>query len=291
MQRSQLLRRIVLTALLCALSTVAAPAAAKGRRGEQRTVLVYPGSFDIFHATHLAELKSALKQVRRAEGDVKGVVLPNHDRPKHLPEGRTRYIFDARQRTGLARAATRSVDGVSVQRPFAQGTETVEQLLSIVGKQVAKSGKRRVAVLLGEDAFRGMREWKGFRRLLPKLDIYVSVAPKRLTKLGAPETILGKAAQRYRVDGSQRYTDPKTGQRIQYLGIEVPRIRSHALLGKLAAGLKAGRELPLAERRELRKPLYSGVLRHLRRNGVVQRAALKKERPRLRGSLIKRKRR
>lgn len=288
--RSSLLRRTLLIALVCALGMVTAPAAAKApKTAERGTVLVYPGSFDIFHATHLAELSSALTQVRRAEGGrVHGFVLPNHDRPKHLPDGRTRYIFDARQRTRLAQAGTRGVKDVSVLPPFAKGTETVEQLLTLVKRH---GGTRRVAVLVGEDAFRGMRQWKGFEQLLPKLDIYVSVDPARLAQLEAPGAILGQAARRYRADGQQGFKDPKTGQQIRYLGIDVPKLHSHAILGKLAAGLSPTRELPLKERRELQKPLYQGVLRHLRQHGVVQPFALRKERRRLRPTMASRKRR
>jgi nicotinic acid mononucleotide adenylyltransferase len=218
-------------------------------------LIIYPGSFDPPHLTHVAELRGALAELRRQRADeVVALVLPNHDRPIHVPD--RRYVFDKGQRRRLLELAFEGQPGVTVREAFADGTSTVRQLHAIVEQH---RRTHDVYLLVGSDAYRSIPSWRGHGRLLGELSILVSTAPEAVAALPPPDRIFDELRGRSRATRSpagRSFVIPG-GQRITYLPIQVPAIHSRPIVVRLLAGKPPPpRTLPPRVRRELRRPEY-----------------------------------
>ncbi len=212
-----------------ALSLVVALAGLAGLAQAEPAVVLYPGSFDPFHLAHRQELRVVHERLllRHPEG-VTLVVLPNHDRPKHIPKG---YSFAARLRVRLARAANAELPFVRVHEPFADGVETERQLLTVAAEHPGK----KTYLLLGKDAYAGLREWVGAARVLDAFHLIVSTAPAHLDALAAPGTMLGGIGRGYRKAGARTWVD-EDAHVIEAMPVRVSEIRSHPILLRLLLG-------------------------------------------------------
>jgi nicotinic acid mononucleotide adenylyltransferase len=228
-------------ALLIALLVFASRAAAA-----KPALVVYPGSFDPAHVSHVAELEQTLAKIRAEHPEgVTAIVLPNHDQPLHLPGG-AKYVFNSKQRETIARLAFQGVQGAEVHPAFADGTPTVDQIEQVAAPYAADHD---LYLLVGEDAYRGMPRWKDVTRLENKFDLLVSVAPDRLDAMESPRTVLGEDGRAYRSRGKGTFRSTASGHQVRYLGVAVPDVRSRPILIDLMAGKAPDDRLPPAVQR------------------------------------------
>ena len=223
--------------------------------GAKPALVIYPGSFDPVHHGHVSELRQVLARLRleRPEGAV-ALVLPNDDRPRHLPG----YTFDADQRAALLHRAFAPLPGARVKPAFRPGLDTFQQL----GQLARTYGKRyELHLLLGEDAFRTLRSWRGHERVLSQMNLLVSVDRARMGRAPPLQQQLGAAGAAYRPRGKAEYVDPRSGRSIRYLPTRVPAIRSRGVLMHLMAGLPVDAMVPAPVARTLGRGSFRRAVR------------------------------
>ncbi len=216
-------------------------------------LVIYPGSFDPFHLAHRQELEKvhAILAKRHPEG-VQLVVLPNHNRPKHILKG---YAFDSELRTELARVANLGLPFVSVHQPFSDGLETEEQLLAVKAEHPGMTSY----LLLGDDAYAGLKKWVGARRVLDSFHLVVSTSPEHLPELDSPAELLGRLGHGYHEQSSTSWVDEKAHS-IEALKVRVSPIRSHPILLRLLLGQSVVREVGPRVSQLLRSDRYRRAL-------------------------------
>ena len=231
-------------------------------------LVVYPGSFDPIHNTHRAELGAVLDRLKAEHPDgVRALVLPQHDRPNHVPGNR--YVFTALQRHYLARQAFADRSEVTVRRAFPDGMETADQLQRVAA---AYGDSHDLYLLLGADAYQGLRHWVRYHMVLSRFDLLVSVQPAALEKLPPPEGVLGTSGRAFRAAGDHDYAGG--GRRIRYLPVDVPPVRSRAIVVNLMAGDPVDAWVPAAVAQAFALPPFAQAILQARRATAHEMARL-----------------
>ena len=236
--------------------------------GARPALLVYPGSFDPVHRGHVSELKQVLSRLRAEQPDgAQALILPNHDRPRHLPG----YVFSAGQREALLRSAFSPVAHTQVAPAFDPKLDTYQQLEALA-KTYGKT--HELYLLLGEDAFRSMRSWRGHERVLARMNLLVSVDRARIKRAAPASAVLGHAGAGYKRrrgprGGGPEHVDPGSGRTIRYLPTRVPAVRSREVAMHLMAGLPVDGMVT----RPVARALSGRAFRRAARRGLRENAA------------------
>ena len=218
------------------------------RADAERALVIYPGSFDPFHLAHRAELEAVRAQIAARHPDgVDVVVLPNHDQPKHIPRG---YAFSGAQRAEIAKLSLSQLPDVQVHAPFADGTETVDQLLAVK----AEHPSSKAYLLLGDDAYLGLGKWRFADKVLAAFHVLVSTPPARRAALLTPVAALGPVAATYAAHGNSWKS--LAGSEIEPLAISVPEVRSHEIRLRLLVGRNIEKLVGARVQRALRTRTY-----------------------------------
>lgn len=206
------------------LAAIAATAHAKP------ALLLYPGSFDPPHTGHVVELDQSLAHLRaRFPDGAQAIVLPNHDRPAHVPG--PYYVFDKGQRYRLAVASFDEVAGARVATPPGDEVSSLDQLLRAAAPYRAT---HEIYLLVGADAFKGLSKWPNADEVLSKFHVLVSGNRQELAALGRPARALGKLAAGYVAPRRGRvHAEPTTGREIEYVETDVPAVRSYPVFLEL----------------------------------------------------------
>ena len=193
-------------------------------------LLLYPGSFDPPHTGHVVELDQSLAHLKaRFPDGARAIVLPNHDRPQHVPG--PYYVFDKGQRYRLAVASFAEIPGATVATPPGDEVSSLDQLLTAAAPYRAT---HEIYLLVGADAFQGLAKWPGAKDVLGQFHVLVSGGKQELRALGRPTRSLGALASAYvapRRGGI--HADPTTGREIEYVTTNVPAVRSYPVFLEL----------------------------------------------------------
>lgn len=133
-----------------------------------RAIGVYGGSFDPVHNGHLRIAWEIYQQL-----DLAKVLLV----PSHRPPHRAQPHASPQQRIEMLSVATADVDGFEIERCELDSSATSYTVHTLEQLRQRYGAEQPLALIMGGDAFMGIRDWHEWPRLLDLAHIIVAKRP------------------------------------------------------------------------------------------------------------------